>query len=83
MLELYPLSNVKWVSYESAANMFLRLDSDAMYRCPSLLTAQVMRWDPLCAWSPPASCVTHWVYTHSHTPPGGGTHAQRAEFENQ
>jgi hypothetical protein len=51
-MQLYPFDHLSFGSYQSSANMFLRLDSDAMYRCPSLLTAQVMRWDTLRAWSP-------------------------------
>jgi len=42
VLELYSVDNIRLANYQSSANMFLRLDSDAMYRCPSLLTAQIM-----------------------------------------
>jgi len=42
VLELYSVDNIRGANYQSSANMFLRLDSDAMYRCPSLLTAQIM-----------------------------------------
>jgi hypothetical protein len=43
ILELYPEHALPMANYQASAEMFLRMDSDAMYRCPSLLTAQIMR----------------------------------------